>query len=128
MTKDLFAALFMIIGSLFGFLSAIGVVRLPDVFTRMQATTKANTLGVGFIMLGLMLFFSELGATARALLIIAFIFITIPVGAHMLSRAAYFTKVPLWEGSVVDELEGKYDTEHHRLKGKDGSVKAQGDH
>ncbi len=127
MTKDMFAAVFMIIGSLFGFLSAIGVVRLPDVFTRMQATTKANTLGVGFIMLGLMLFFSELGATARALLIIAFIFITIPVGAHMLSRAAYFTKVPLWKGSVVDELEGKYDTEHHRLKGKDESVKAQND-
>lgn len=123
MTTDLFAAISMIIGSLFAFLSAIGVVRLPDVFTRMQATTKANTLGVGFIMLGLMLFFSELGATARALLIIAFIFITIPVGAHMLSRAAYFTKVPLWKGSIIDELEGKYDIEHHRLKGKEETAK-----
>ena len=71
---------------------------------RMQASTKASTLGVGCLLLGAALHFQDLGVTTRAVLVIGFFFLTAPVGAHMIARAAYAVGVPLWEGTLVDEL------------------------
>jgi multicomponent Na+:H+ antiporter subunit G len=71
---------------------------------RLQAATKASTLGVGCMLLGLAIHFQDLTVTTRAVLIIAFFFLTAPVGAHMIARAAYAVGVPLWEGTITDEL------------------------
>ena len=114
---------FIIIGTLFLLLSAVGLIRMPDLYTRMSATTKASTLGVGFILVGTAIYFGEIGLVSRAIIIIIFLMITAPIAAHMLGRAAYFDKVPLWKGTVIDQLKGKYDEESHELAGKNGSVK-----
>jgi len=99
-----FSAVLLVVGSLFMLLAGLGVLRLPDLFMRLQAATKASTLGVSCLLLGAAVHFQELGVTTRALLIIGFFFLTAPVGAHMIARAGYAMGVPLWEGTLTDEL------------------------
>jgi multicomponent Na+:H+ antiporter subunit G len=98
----------MVIGVVFMLLAAVGIVRMPDLLTRMQTTTKASTLGIGCLLIGVMIHFAELGVSARVVAIIAFVFLTAPVAAHVIARAGYRIRIPLWEGTVVDELKGKY--------------------
>jgi multicomponent Na+:H+ antiporter subunit G len=112
---DIAASVLMLIGAVLMLLAAIGVLRMPDVFTRMQASTKAASLGSGTALLAVALHFGELGVVVRALLAVAFIFLTAPISAHMIARAAYFIGVPIWERSVIDDLEGRYDRKEHRL-------------
>lgn len=114
MNETLSAAL-MIIGAAFALLAGVGVVRMPDLFTRMQAATKASTLGMSCMVLAVAVHFGELGITTRALATMSFVFLTAPVAAHMIARAAYFVGVPLWEGTMTDELRGHYDRRTHRL-------------
>lgn len=103
------------IGTTFMLLAAIGVVRMPDVYMRLQVSTKGASLGAGCVLLAVPLFFGDLAIGVRALLIILFIFLTTPISAHMLGRAAYIVGVPLWEGSVLDDLEGRYDRDTGEL-------------
>jgi multicomponent Na+:H+ antiporter subunit G len=56
-----------------------------------------------------------LGITTRALATMSFVFLSAPVAAHMIARAAYFVGVPLWEGTMTNELRGHYDRRTHRL-------------
>jgi multicomponent Na+:H+ antiporter subunit G len=106
--KDWLTAVFLVIGGLFMLLAAIGLVRLPDVFTRMHATTKAATAGLGATFVAVAVYFASLSVSARSLLIIAFIFLTAPLAAHMIGRAAYAMRTPLFERTVTDELDGQY--------------------
>ncbi len=109
------AAVLIIIGATFMLLAAIGIVRMPDLFTRMQTATKGGSLGVVCTFLSVAVYFGEFAITLRALLIIAFSFLTAPVAAHMIARAAYFVGYQVWEGTVIDELRGHYDPRTHAL-------------
>lgn len=102
---DVVTGLLWIVGSAFAFLAALGVVRMPDVFTRMQASTKASTLGLGCFLLGAALQLADLASIIRVVSIGAFIFLTTPVSAHVIARASYRAGVPLWDGTVLDERE-----------------------
>jgi multicomponent Na+:H+ antiporter subunit G len=113
---EVFSAALLTIGSLFLLLAAIGITRMPDLLMRMQAATKAATLGVGCMLLAVALYFHDFGVAMRALLVINFFFMTAPVAAHMIGRAAYFVGVPLWERTIVDELHGRYDRQTHTLQ------------
>ena len=92
-----------IVGSAFALVAAIGVLRMPDVFTRMQASTKASTLGLGCLAVGAALQFGDAASLIRLVSIGAFLLLTTPVSAHVIARAAYRAGVPLWEGTVLDE-------------------------
>ncbi len=94
----------LVLGAAFMLLAGIGVIRLPDIFMRLQAGTKASTLGITCILLGSAFHFQDISVTVRAVLVIGFFFITAPVAAHMIARAAYAVGAPLWEGSITDEL------------------------
>jgi len=102
MTDALTGVLWMT-GAAFALLAAVGVLRMPDVFTRMQASTKASTLGLGCLLLGAALQWGDVGSFVRLGSIGAFILLTTPVSAHMIARAAYLAAVPLWDGTVLDE-------------------------
>ena len=93
-------------GCLFVFSATLGLVRFPDVYCRMQSTSKASTLGIFLIMLAAFSFFlaAGFGVNSRSLLVILFVFLTSPVGAHMIAKAAYHYEVELWAGTVYDEL------------------------
>lgn len=105
----------LFVGAAFLLLAAVGIVRMPDVFTRMSAATKASTFGIGCMMLAVGIYFPDIGTTTRALAAIVFFLVTAPAAAHMIARAAYFVSVPLWEGTVIDELRGRYDPRTHTL-------------
>lgn len=107
------SAVLLVVGSLFMLLAGLGVLRLPDIFMRLQAATKASTLGIGCLLLGVAVHFQHLGVTTLAVLIIAFFFLTAPVGAHMIARAAYAVGVPLWEGTLTDELRDHLSAARH---------------
>ena len=114
--REWITAGFLITGGMFALLSAIGILRMPDVFTRMHASTKSGTLGVGCILIAVAIYFNQLGITTRVFLIIAFLLLTIPIGAHMIARAAYFIGEPLWKGTVLDEMHEHCDLEIHAVR------------
>ena len=98
MNEALSAAL-MILGAAFALLAGAGVVRMPDLFMRMQAATKASTLGIGCIVLAVAVHFGELGVATRALATIIFVFLTAPVAAHMIARAVLLRRRPSMGGN-----------------------------
>jgi len=106
--KELVVVLLIMTGSVFSLIASIGIMNMPDLFTRMHAATKAGTLGVGFILCGVAVHFSQTGVTMLVLATIGFIVLTAPIAAHMIGRAAYYTGVPLWKDSVMDELRPEY--------------------
>lgn len=113
--SDILIVIVVSLGTLFILLAAVGLLRMPDLYLRISVTTKAATLGVGLLLAGTALYFSELSTTTRALAIIIFLLLTAPIGAHLIGRASYFVGLPMWKKSVMDDLKGKYDVKSHRL-------------
>ncbi len=116
MMQEVISAALMIIGTAFMLLAGIGILRMPDLFLRMSATTKAATLGVSFFLLALAVYFGSLGIASRAVATIIFVLLTAPVAAHMIGRAAYLGGIPLCRETVADDLSGRYDEGTHTLE------------
>jgi len=116
MLRELLVMFLMLAGAFFMFLAGIGLLRMPDLFLRMSSTAKAGTLGAGLILLGAAVHFNNFGVSTRSLAIIFFLLLTAPVAAHMIGRAAYFDGVPLWHGTVQDDLRGHYRSSTHTLE------------
>lgn len=114
---DILAGVLVLVGSVFVFAAAVGIVRMPDVYVRMHAATKAGTLGSGLILVAVALIAEESGIVLRALAAVVFLIATTPVAAHLLGRASYLSGVPLWRGTKLDELEGRYDRKTRGLSG-----------
>lgn len=110
-------ALLLLTGAFFMLMAAVGILRMPDLFMRMSATTKSVTLGVSFSLLAVALHFNDLGIGARVMATILFVYITAPIAAHMIARAGYVRGVELWPGTIADELRGRYDPETGELLG-----------
>jgi multicomponent Na+:H+ antiporter subunit G len=93
-------------GAILSLLSAFGVLRLQDLYTRIHAVSKTTTLGILSLLLGVFFYFWFFADTvnSRVLLGIIFLFLTAPVSSHLNARAAYNTGVPLWEKSSQDDL------------------------
>lgn len=108
---DIVIAIIVSIGALFVLLAAIGVLKMPDLFLRISVTTKAATLGVGLMLVGVTIHFSDFYTTTRSIAIVLFVLLTAPIGAHLIGRAAYISGVPLWKNNRIDQLKGHY----HRL-------------
>jgi multicomponent Na+:H+ antiporter subunit G len=100
--SDTLGIIFIVVGLAFDLLGCLGLIRLPDVYNRLQASTKCVTLGTCSIMLGVFLMLGPTAAGIKALLCIVFLALTAPVSAHAIARAAHRSGVQLWEGSVVD--------------------------
>lgn len=114
--SELLSDMLEIVGAAFLLLAALGIIRMPDLFTRMQAATKASTLGAACMLGAAALHFGDLGVATRAMAAILFFFLTAPVTAHLIGRASYFVGTPLWNGSVVDELRANYDPLTHECE------------
>ena len=100
---DWIAAGLVLAGATLALLAGVGVVRMPDVFTRMQASTKASTLGLGCLLAALALRHPEVSVVMKALSIAAFMMLTTAVSAHVIARAAARSGAPLWKGTLIDE-------------------------
>jgi multicomponent Na+:H+ antiporter subunit G len=118
MTDAIFSAItgfLLFSGALLMLIASLGLVRMPDLLTRMHATTKAGALGSGLMVLSVAVHFGQIDIVARAVAVVIFIILTAPVAAHAIGRASYFVGVPLWEGTVKDELKNRYDAKSHLL-------------
>ncbi|MCE5251145.1 monovalent cation/H(+) antiporter subunit G [bacterium] len=100
---DTLGLIFILIGVLFDLFGCIGLVRLPDIYNRLQAATKCVTLGTCMILFGLFVITGISSAGILSLLCALFVLFTSPVGAHALARAAHRYGIKLWDGSVTDK-------------------------
>ncbi len=122
MIGDGLAALLLLAGASFGALAGIGVVRMPDVYIRMHAATKAGTLGAGLVLIAAAVHFADVGVAARVVAAVLFLVLTAPVAAHMIGRAAYRGGVPLWGRTVIDQWGLQAGTAaHNGLAGVDAA-------
>ena len=104
-------------GVFFMSVSSIGLVRLPDLYTRVHAAGKAGTLGIVGVLLGVGVYYlSDPLLVLKMLALVAFFFLTAPVAAHMLDRAAFLTGVQPMEGTAPNDLAGRYDHETRHLR------------
>ncbi|TVR43578.1 MAG: monovalent cation/H(+) antiporter subunit G [Planctomycetota bacterium] len=89
MIAEVIASILVIGGAFFMFTAALGIVRMPDIYTRLHCSTKSATLGVGLILLAVAVNSGEGAVWARAIAGIAFFMLTVPVAGHILARAGY---------------------------------------
>ncbi len=94
---------FVLAGATLALLAGVGILRMPDVFTRMQASTKASTLGLGCLLAALAIRYPDPAIVIRAAAIGAFMMLTAAVAAHVIARAAARSGSPLWKGTLLDE-------------------------
>jgi multicomponent Na+:H+ antiporter subunit G len=95
-------ALVVLLGSVILLIASVGLLRMPDVYNRIQVGTKASTLGTILILAGIWLIIP--GWWTKLFILAIFILMTNPVSSHVLARAAYFIKIPLAKQTVVDKL------------------------
>ncbi len=102
--QEILSIFLITVGTALMFISAIGIIRFPDFYLRMSAITKAATLGLFLLLIGLAIFFNRPGLSIKSFIIITLILLTNPVGAHAIARAAYMNGTKLWKNNVVNEL------------------------
>ncbi len=103
MINETIGIIFIVVGIAFDFFGVLGLVRLPDVYNRLQAATKCVTFGSAGILFGVFLMQGFNAFGFKALLGIAFIFLTSPAAAHAISKAAHKAGIPLADCTVVDK-------------------------
>lgn len=106
-------ALLLLAGSIFCLLAAIGVLRLPDLYTRMHAAAKAGAVGGGLIFLSIVLVSFDGAVALRALIGIGFLLMTTPVSAHLLARAHYKSGGPVSKLTISNDLDDISKFERH---------------
>lgn len=129
-TGEALGAIFILAGAIMAVISAIGIIRLPDVYTRSHAGTKSATLAVLLTLTGTFFYFwlTDQYVSIRLILGIVFVFLTAPVAGHLIARAAYRSKVPLTDTSVEDELKDVLEQKdyHDPLKSPGEEEKEEG--
>jgi multicomponent Na+:H+ antiporter subunit G len=113
--KDIIIMILSTFGALFVLSTSLAMLRKPDVYLRISVTGKTATLGTGLLLISAAVFFNDYSVTTRVIATIIFVLLTVTIGGHMLARAAYFTKTPIWKGTKIDDLAGQYDPETHEL-------------
>lgn len=113
---DTIGMVLICIGIAFDFLGVLGLVRLPDVYNRLQAATKCVTFGSVGILLGVFLMQGFTSFGFKALIGVVFIFLASPTAAHVISRAAHRSRIPLCKSSVVDKYEEDKELREERSK------------
>jgi multicomponent Na+:H+ antiporter subunit G len=98
------AAILILVGSGFTLTASIGLLRLPDLYTRMHAASKAGTLGSCVVLLALAVHADDPAISLRAFAGVVFFMLTVPISSHLLAKAAHGAGFPLSANSVRDEL------------------------
>lgn len=107
--SDVIGYILILIGILFNVFGAIGLVRFPDVYNRLQAATKCVTLGTVLLLLGVAIVAGVGPTAAKAIVCAVFILVTSPTAAHAIAKGAYASGVKLWDRSVVDKYTEQFD-------------------
>lgn len=101
---SILTAVLIVVGALFALVAAIGINRLPDVYTRMHAASKAGTVGSGLLLIAVGVHSQDLAVFGRALAGVLFFILTAPIAAHLLARAALKVGYPMHDVSVRNDM------------------------
>ena len=102
--REVAAAALLVVGVTFSLSGAVGIVRMPDVYTRLQCSSKTITMGALPVLLALVVAKGPVSTYgSRALVVGILLLVVSPLASHALARAAYKAGVPLWRGSVADQ-------------------------
>lgn len=99
----------LLVGAAFTLLATIGVIRLPDLYTRMHAASKAGAVGGGLILLAVALLSQDAAVALRAIIGIVFLLLTTPVAAHLLARATHLVGYRPCNETVIDDITRKVE-------------------
>lgn len=99
----------LVAGALFMLVAAIGVIKLPDVYMRMHAITKAASLGALLMLAAVLLWHPQWIVGIEAFMVLIFIIFTAPIATHMIARVAHRMKVEKGDGYIMDELQDELD-------------------
>ncbi|WP_099865138.1 monovalent cation/H(+) antiporter subunit G [Pararhizobium haloflavum] len=105
----IFTAVIVVVGSVFSLLAAVGVVRLPDIYTRMHAASKAGTVGSGLLLIALGVHSLDGGTFSRSIAGVIFLLLTAPISAHLLAKAAYASGYKLSDKTILNEMPNDED-------------------
>lgn len=119
MLREYLILFFLVLGAVFILVASIGLLRMPDVYLRMAASTIAATFGVSCMLIAVALHFATISMCLHVVGVIIFLVLTVPVGAHMMGRASHIIGLPQWYKTIRDDLKGKYNPETHGFKSKD---------
>ncbi len=98
--SEIATGILLLIASAFLLLAGLAIVRFPDLFMRMAASSKAISLGAAVMFLAVAAYFHDTGVTARALAGIGFFLVTAPIGAHLIGRTGWHVRVPFYERTL----------------------------
>lgn len=102
--KEIIVIVLCAIGVFFSLTGAVGILRMPDVYTRIQCSSKVITMGALPLLVALVVAEGPISAYAGRALFVGFLILVLsPASSHALARAAYKTEVPMWNGAVLDE-------------------------
>lgn len=107
MITEIIILIFVFFGVFLMFIASLGLFKMPDIYTRMSAVTKAVTFKVGLIMLSVSIYFNSYPAVLKSIVIIFLLLLTTPVSSHLLGKKAHQWKMPLWKKTIIDELANK---------------------
>jgi len=99
--SDFIAQFFLALGLTFTFLGCIGLIRMPNVYCRLQASTKCVTLGTGSVLIGALIMTGFSGIGAKAVICFVFLFLNAPTAAHALAKASNAAGIPIWQRSDI---------------------------
>lgn len=101
--NEMIGSLVILVGALFLLLAAIGIVRMPDSYNRIQAGTKATTLGLILVLAGIAIYHP--GWAWKLIILIYFVLLSNPASSHALARAAHRRGICITDATVIDQLE-----------------------
>lgn len=102
---DILIMIFSTLGALFALIASIGIYKMPDFYARLSVTVKAATVGIGFILIAVSMYFVDFAVTTKSLAIIFFLIMTSPIAGFLVGRVAYLTGAKKWKGTQFDDLE-----------------------
>jgi multicomponent Na+:H+ antiporter subunit G len=112
--NEIIGTIFFGIGIAFNFFGSLGLIRLPDIYNRLQASTKCVTFGTIFILLGVLIYMGISPLGIKAILCLVFILITSPTAAHAISKGAHNSGVDLWKQSVIDTYKDEQENKQRK--------------
>ena len=116
--NETIGAVVILIGLAFDLFGCIGLVRMPNVYTRLQAATKCVTLGTCSVLLGVLLITGFTPTGIKALICLAFVAVTSPTSAHALARASHKFGIPVHKDAIVDKYEEDEEDDQHEPSGE----------
>ncbi len=106
--------LFIIVGLIFNFFGTLGLLRMPDIYSRIQGAFKCVLLGTCAILLGVFLKTGLCATGFKIMVLMIFLLLTVPVCAYVLMKAAHRSGIPLWDGSLCDKYAQDQDDASRR--------------